>query len=335
VIEILRHWVTSESFDSTLSSELQKFLAKQVAVDPDFAGSQDITLMTQKLGRPPGPSDDEVHSPTSGSSFDFGIPSLGSKRGFSKRPSSRGMALDSLAKMKDKDLGELSRVLEAMELEFRSSLTITRVVRWLAWRKGAGSNSHRVFSPLSEKIATWVLDTCLQGSIDNRATTYSKVISIAELCKQAGNLASVSDLLYGLRSSILTRLELTRKLAGNVDARLNELHQSLNPRNPHRFTSLNPKIEALVTPFEQAMPEPGRISWSRCHLLYTELQKATALPVQSAPSLINPPYHSFMALSLHTAWQNRANHSILSQRIAAEEPEQMRRWKRLAAGFHG
>ena len=62
------------------------------------------------------------------------------------------MALDSLAKMKDKDLGELSRVLEAMELEFRSTLTITRVVRWLSWRKEAGSNSHRVFSPLSDKV---------------------------------------------------------------------------------------------------------------------------------------------------------------------------------------
>ena len=199
-------------------------------------------------------------------------------------------------------------------------------------------------------------------------------INLIQLCKQAGNLASVSDLLYGLRSSILTRLELTRKLAGNVDGRLNELYQSLNPRNPHRLASLSqsdphislsplmthyfqptkymtildkfcytlnlvmfidPRIEALVTPFEQAMPEPGRISWSRCHLLYMELQKAVALPVQSAPILVNPPYHSFMALSLHTAWQNRANHSMLSQRIAAEEPEQMRRWKRLAAGFHG
>ena len=63
-----------------------------------------------------------------------------------------GVALDSLTKVKDKDLDELSRVLEAMELEFRSSLTITRVVRWLAWRKGLGPNSHRLFSPLSDKV---------------------------------------------------------------------------------------------------------------------------------------------------------------------------------------
>jgi len=164
---------------------------------------------------------------------------------------------------------------------------------------------------------------------------YSKVISIAELCKQAGNLASVSDLLYGLRSSILTRLELTRKLVGNVDSRLNKLYQSLNPRNPHRLVSLNPRMEALVTPFEQAMPEPGQISWFRCKLLYTELQKAIPLPLRPTPSQVNPAYRSFIALSLHTAWQNRANHSILSQRIAAEEPEQITRWRRLVAGFYG
>ena len=63
VIEILRQWVASESFDSTLGSELQRFLVK-VTADPDFAGSQDIAFMKQKLARPPAPSDDDVRSPT-------------------------------------------------------------------------------------------------------------------------------------------------------------------------------------------------------------------------------------------------------------------------------
>ena len=60
--------------------------------------------------------------------------------------------MGSLAKMKEKGLSELARVLESMEVEFRSSLTIPLVVRWLAWKKGVGSTSHRVFSPLSDKV---------------------------------------------------------------------------------------------------------------------------------------------------------------------------------------
>jgi hypothetical protein len=59
---------------------------------------------------------------------------------------------DSLAKTRDKDLIELAHVLEAMELEFRSTLTIPQVVRWLAWTKGTQPPDSRVFSSLSGKV---------------------------------------------------------------------------------------------------------------------------------------------------------------------------------------
>jgi hypothetical protein len=66
----------------------------------------------------------------------------------------RALKVDSVAKMKDKDLAELALSLEIMEIEMRSQLTLAGVVRWLRWRRtpAAQSPTARPFSPLSDKV---------------------------------------------------------------------------------------------------------------------------------------------------------------------------------------
>jgi hypothetical protein len=225
------------------------------------------------------------------------------------------------------------------------------------------------------------LDSCLHGSIDTRADTYSLFLSLAEVChlsvvvepswlsdafiqhcKKAGNLASVSDLLYGLRSPLITCLKRTLQLARNVDERLKALVQSLHPRNPHRFLSLSEstslflphhwsispnrtsgtnfnicidaRMKDLVALFGETSPEPGKISWTRCRLLYSELEKVVIVPRETPLPLVDLTYYSFVSFRMHSAWQNRANHPNLSQRIAEDEPHQMGRWMDRAAGFN-
>lgn len=82
-------------------------------------------------------------------------------------------------------------------------------------------------------------------------------------------------------------------------------------------------MEALITPFHQTTLETSGISWPRCQLLYTELQKAIAFPAVNSSPAVNPRYRRFVALNMDTAWQNRAIYGVLSQHIAAEELEQM------------
>ena len=104
--------------------------------------------------------------------------------------------------MSKNDLIEIARVLDAMEEEYRTRLTIPRITKWLVWKCGPGLKVNRPFSPLSDKVskrdripvifrltrgilklATWSLDACLRGNITQRANGMRALLTVAEVNK--------------------------------------------------------------------------------------------------------------------------------------------------------
>lgn len=67
----------------------------------------------------------------------------------------------------------------------------------------------------------------------------SVVTIIVQRCRENGNLASLSDLLYGLRSPAIERLHETRLLSRGTDSKLFELMQLINPRTSHKLFPLS------------------------------------------------------------------------------------------------
>ncbi|KAF8315412.1 ras GEF [Clavulina sp. PMI_390] len=327
IIDILHQWVFSDDFDSSLGSELQGFLASQVRTDVSLRANVPISEMFRKLEFSVYASDSTLSLSHDSASSTLVKPP--------PRKNARPLRAESVAKMKDKDLTELAGALEIMELEMRAQLTVSKVVKWLKWRRspaGQGPTA-RPFSTLSDKIAAWVVDACLQGSLDHRAQTLAKFVLVAEKCKEAGNLASLSDLLYGLRSPAIDKLEQTRRFAGNIDAKLYELMQLVQPRTPHRLFPLNPRMLAFISPFNNTILESGLISWARCRELHTALFAAVAPPANYQVPAIHPSYSSFLSVQIHTGLQNARNHTALSQKVADDEVREKSLRERSAAGM--
>jgi hypothetical protein len=153
----------------------------------------------------------------------------------------RTLKVDSIVKMKGKDLAELALSLEIMEIEMRSQLTPARVVRWLR-TPVTQSPTARPFSMLSDKvtlseslyswfltplqIAAWVVDACLQGSLSHRAQTLSKFVTLADVCIYHGTTHFISDDYYTampckrkpcvfVRSSLWIAVPGNRTITGN------------------------------------------------------------------------------------------------------------------------
>ncbi|KAF8325883.1 uncharacterized protein EI90DRAFT_2030800 [Cantharellus anzutake] len=237
ILHVMRQWVSGEFWDPILGSELQNFLYNQQAVDLGLRVNEDVAFMFRKLSEPLHPNDDQLDG---SSLFNFGSgvpPPSGSRKGFFNRTASRTLSHGSLLKMKRHDLIEIARVLEAMEEEHRARLNIPRITKWLLWKRGPGLHSNRPFSPMSDNLAKWVIGSCLQGDITQRANSFKMILDIAENCRENGNLASMEDILFGLKA--ISALKWTKRLAGDADDRIARLMQSLNPRLPHRLYPLS------------------------------------------------------------------------------------------------
>jgi len=232
------------------------------------------------------------------------------------------------------DLVEIARVLDSMEEEYRTRLTIPRITKWLVWKCGPGLQVNRPFSPLSDKLATWSLDSCLRGGITQRANSMRALLTIAEHCRDNGNMASMEDILFGLKSSILGGLNETKSVAGNVDERLQGLSQSLNPRLPHRLYPLNGRVYGLLFPFRAAKSSAGPIQWKKCQILYNDL-RACVEPLANQQSAVtpHPSSRAWVTDQVQQAWASRADHIALSQKISANERGESKQRNRAAAGF--
>jgi hypothetical protein len=168
-------------------------------------------------------------------------------------------------------------------------------------------------------------------------------------CRENGNLASLSDLLYGLRSPAIERLQETRRLSRGTDGKLYELMQLIHPRTPHRLfplskamffptssnshACLDPRMLVFVTPFNNTVLESGLISWSRCHDLYDALAAAVTVPSTLQLPQAHHTYPSFLAMHIQTASRNARNHPAISQRISGEERGERVALERSAAGM--
>jgi hypothetical protein len=153
-------------------SELRGFLEREVRTDPGFAANLEIRAMFEKLDRimnefgtspPPASLVREyaaltlfyLHtnaSPVAQAPISY---QYGSTRSKNQKSPARLLTADSLNKMKDKDLVELSIALELLELEMRTQLTVAKVVTWLNARRGALATNapSRPFSPLSDRVS--------------------------------------------------------------------------------------------------------------------------------------------------------------------------------------
>jgi len=183
------------------------------------------------------------------------------------------------------------------------------------------------------QIAAWVVDTCLQGSLNHRAQAFSKFAALADRCRENGNLASLSDLLYGLRSPAIERLHETRRLSRGTDAKLHELMQLIHPVTPHRLFPLNPRMLAFVSPFNNTMVETGLISWSRCHSLYDALAEAVIVPPTFQLPSVHQSYSIFLDMHIQAALRNAPNHHAISQKMSGEERAERLAMERSAAGL--